>query len=73
MSIEDLNETLKTEIEQSNQIRFQEILTNTGILFDGIANEINKAIEKTDYLSLDNSLYDQCNKPMTVGGFEYDR
>ena len=73
MSIEDLNETLKTEIEQSNQIRFQEILTNTGILFDGIANEINKAIEKTDYLSLENNLCGQLSRPMTVGGFEYDR
>jgi Rps23 Pro-64 3,4-dihydroxylase Tpa1-like proline 4-hydroxylase len=54
VSLTHLNETLKKEIEQSNQIKFEEVLNNSGVLFGEIATEINEKIQKNIYLDFEN-------------------
>jgi hypothetical protein len=52
-SVSKLNEVLKLEIEQLNQIRFKEILENTGMLFDEVIKELNEKSFKISCKSIE--------------------
>jgi len=56
MSIEKLNDTLKNKIKESTQLRFEEILLHSGVLFNEIAKEINEKAQKSIYYEMQTNI-----------------